>query len=259
MSDTTKGTLYTAILNAQRAMGPVKKDATNPAFRTKYATLQSVLETVEVPLWDNGLLLLQRFDAGEGGPMLITEIVHAATGDRVASILPVVCKDPTDPQKIGGAITYARRYSLLALLGLSPEDDDGNSAAQPRPQPQPRPTPRQNTRTSEDEGFPYVKGAEGVGPSREAFARPTTPRQMPQDAPEAPAAPIPPEPLTDAQERTVAEARDMAEARDTLGAVDALLRSLKPATTPGQWKTISARRAKVVAEFYPESVLTGGK
>lgn len=124
--------LYTALLAAQRAMGPVKKDANNPAFRTKYATLQSVLETIEEPLWANGLVLLQRFESGEGGPVLITEIVHAATGDRISSALPIVSKDPTDPQKLGGAITYARRYSLLALLGLAPEDDDGNSAAQPR-------------------------------------------------------------------------------------------------------------------------------
>jgi len=133
--------LYTALLAAQRSMGPVKKDATNPAFRTKYATLQSVLETIEGPLSDNGLVLLQRFEPGEGGPVLITEIVHAETGDRISSTLPIVSKDPSDPQKLGGAITYARRFSLLALLGLSPEDDDGNAAAQPRQQAQ-SPAPR---------------------------------------------------------------------------------------------------------------------
>jgi hypothetical protein len=129
--------LYTALLAAQREMGPVKKDASNPAFRTKYATLQSVLETIDGPLNDNGLVLLQRFDVGEGVPVLITEIVHAASGDRLASAVPVASKDPTDPQKMGGAITYYRRYSLLALLGLAPEDDDGHAASQPRTQPAP--------------------------------------------------------------------------------------------------------------------------
>lgn len=130
---TTPTTLYTALLAFQRTVGPVKKDASNPAFRTKYATLQSVLETVDEPLSANGLVLLQRFGHDERGPVLITEIVHAATGDKVASELPVVSKDPTDPQKLGGAITYARRYSLLALLGLAPEDDDGNAASKPAP------------------------------------------------------------------------------------------------------------------------------
>lgn len=142
MSDTRTTSLYTALLAAQRAMGPVKKDASNPAFRTKYATLQSVLETVEGPLSDNGLVLLQRFDVGDTGPLLITEIVHAESGQSITSAVPVVSKDPTDPQKMGGAITYYRRYSLLALLGLAPEDDDGNSAAKPAPAPrQAQPTP----------------------------------------------------------------------------------------------------------------------
>lgn len=138
--------LYPAILQAMKDFGPVKKDANNPAFRTKYATLQSVLETIEEPLWANGLLLLQRFEPTEAGPVLVTEILHAATGDRISSTLPIVSKDPTDPQKLGGAITYARRYSLLALLGLAPEDDDGNAAAQPRQQATPRqaPAPRRS-------------------------------------------------------------------------------------------------------------------
>jgi hypothetical protein len=137
--DTT--TLYTALLAALRAMGPVKKDASNPAFRTKYATLQSVLETIEEPLWANGLIVMQRFAIADDGAgmALMTEIIHAESGERTGSVVPIVSKDPTDPQKMGGAITYYRRYSLLALLGLAPEDDDGNAAAKPAPRPQERP------------------------------------------------------------------------------------------------------------------------
>jgi hypothetical protein len=139
--DTT--TLYTALLAAQRAMGPVKKDASNPAFRSKYASLQSILDTIEQPLWDNGLVLVQRFEPSvDRDPVLITEIIHAASGERITSALDVVGKDRTDPQKVGSAITYARRYSLLALLGLTPEeDDDGNAAAKPAPRAQERPAP----------------------------------------------------------------------------------------------------------------------
>jgi hypothetical protein len=137
MDEKAPTNLYTALLAAQRAMGPVVKNATNPHLHSKYADLSAVLETIEAPLWDNGLLLLQRFTHDQGGAILVTELIHAASGERIASEVPVVSKDPTDPQKIGAAITYYRRYSLLALLGLAPEDDDGHAASQPRPQPAP--------------------------------------------------------------------------------------------------------------------------
>jgi hypothetical protein len=137
MSEQPPNSLYPALLAAQRAMGPVTKNATNPHLKSKYADLGAVLDTIEQPLWDNGLLLVQRFTHDQGGAILVTELIHAASGERLVSEVPVVSKDPTDPQKMGGAITYYRRYSLLALLGLSPEDDDGHAAAQPRPQPAP--------------------------------------------------------------------------------------------------------------------------
>jgi hypothetical protein len=132
----SEGTLYTALLAAQKAMGPVVKNATNPHLKSKYADLGAVLDTIEQPLWDNGLLIAQRFTHDQGGAILVTELIHAASGETLTSAVPVVSKDPTDPQKIGAAITYYRRYSLLALLGLAPEDDDGHAASQP---------PRQNT------------------------------------------------------------------------------------------------------------------
>lgn len=130
MSEKTTN-IYTALLKAQADMGPVKKDATNPAFKSKYATLQSVLDTIDKPLADNGLVMLQRLQVGASGQELITAIIHADSGESIDSIALVVCKDATDPQKIGGAISYFRRYSLLALLGLAPEDDDANAASTP--------------------------------------------------------------------------------------------------------------------------------
>lgn len=143
---TTPTTLYTALLAAQRDFGAVTKNKQNPHLKNFYADLGAVLEAVTEPLANHGLLIVQRFNHNERGPVLITEIVHAATGDKVASELPIVTKDPTDPQKLGGAITYARRYSLLAILSLTAEDDDGNAASQPRQQQRapaapPRPQP----------------------------------------------------------------------------------------------------------------------
>lgn len=142
---TTPTTLYTALLAAQRDFGAVTKNKQNPHLKNFYADLGAVLEAVTEPLANHGLLIVQRFNHNERGPVLITEIVHAASGEKLASEVPVVSKDPTDPQKVGGAITYYRRYSLLALLGLAPEDDDGHAAskpAAPRQQPAPAAPPR---------------------------------------------------------------------------------------------------------------------
>lgn len=134
-ADTPPIKLYTALLAAMRDFGAVKKDRQNPAFRSSYATLHSILEAVEGPLNDHGLILVQRLQpTGEGLllPMLVTELIHAESGQSISSTVLVASKDPNDPQKVGGAITYFRRYSLLTLLNLTPEeDDDGNAASQP--------------------------------------------------------------------------------------------------------------------------------
>lgn len=126
--------LYTALLSAQADFNPVVKNKQNPHLKNYYADLGAVLDAVIDPLATHGLLIVQRFASEQAAPVLITELIHAESGQSISSTLPIVSKDPSDPQKLGGAITYARRYSLLALLGLSPEDDDGNAAAQPRQQ-----------------------------------------------------------------------------------------------------------------------------
>jgi hypothetical protein len=136
--DSAPNKLYSALLAAQRAMGPLTKNAQNPHLKNKYADLSAVLTTIEQPLWENGLVMVQRFDGVDGPdghsiPVLITELVHAESGQSVKSTALLLCKEPNDPQKMGSAITYYRRYSLMSLLGLTAEDDDGNSAARPAP------------------------------------------------------------------------------------------------------------------------------
>ena len=161
MDDKPAVNLYTALLAAMRDFAPVVKNATNPHLKSKYADLGAVLDAVAEPLANHGLLLLQRFTHDQGGAILVTELVHAASGERLTSEVPVVSKDPTDPQKIGAAITYYRRYSLLALLGLAPEDDDGHTASHPARQSRtpntsvqaPRPAPQPPAPA----GTPYTK------------------------------------------------------------------------------------------------------
>jgi hypothetical protein len=121
-------------LDAARAEFPViVKNRVNPHFKSKYADLQAILEAVTPALRANGLVLVQGIDAGE----LITSIIQP--GDN-AEIFPALhCTIPlpadTDPQKFGSAITYARRYGIVTLLGLVTEDDDDANAASPEAAP----------------------------------------------------------------------------------------------------------------------------
>lgn len=129
MDPTGKPKLLTALLEAKKAMGPVVKGRRNDHFKTKYADLDAVLDAVEPALHQNGCLLLQPTKVTQDGKhRLVTFIVHAESGQAVSSeweLHPV----KSDPQGEGSALTYARRYALLSLVGLAPEDDDGNDAS----------------------------------------------------------------------------------------------------------------------------------
>ena len=127
MAEATK-TIYQALMDAQRDFGPVLKNATNPHLKSKYADLGSVIETITEPLHKNGLVFTQLIQSSPDGAELVTMLILAATGDKLESRAPIVSKDPTNPQAFGAALTYIRRYSLLAMFGLAPEDDDGHAA-----------------------------------------------------------------------------------------------------------------------------------
>ena len=135
--------LYQALIKAQQEFGPILKNATNPHFQSRYADLSGVIESVIEHLHTNGILLLQPTDVTEGEIIVRTQLIHAESGEILESAYKVICKDPTDPQKVGGGLSYARRYALLSLLGLAPEDDDGNTASAPV-------TPARATRVSQE-------------------------------------------------------------------------------------------------------------
>lgn len=118
-----------AFVAAQKATEAVKKASTNPAFRSKYADLAEVVEAVVPALNANGIGVLQFPGSDNGEVIITTELLHES-GSSVRSTLrmrPV----KSDPQGVGSAITYGRRYSLLAMVGAAPEDDDGNAASKP--------------------------------------------------------------------------------------------------------------------------------
>ena len=117
--------LAKALVKFHSVMGKVSKDAANPFFKNKYASLSNIIEAVTKPLNDNGLSILQ-LPSIEG---LTTLLLHES-GEWISSVSATPVKDATDPQKLGSAITYARRYALGAILSLNiDEDDDGQKAA----------------------------------------------------------------------------------------------------------------------------------
>lgn len=133
--------LYTALVKAQSQIKTAIKDSTNPHFRSKYADLASVWDAVRHALHSNELAVVQLSRIHESGaPVLVTRIMHSS-GEHIDGEYPLVCKDPTDPQKLVAATTYARRAALSAALGVIADDDDGNTAAGHNPPAAPAKTP----------------------------------------------------------------------------------------------------------------------
>lgn len=119
----------------------VVRDASNPYFKSRYATLEAVIETARPGLAKAGLAFLQAPAGLVGNSVeLETMLMHGASGEwlRFSTVVPL---PKADPQGVGSAITYACRYALMAMLGLPPLDDDAE-ATKPQPKPQqPKPMP----------------------------------------------------------------------------------------------------------------------
>ena len=115
-----------ALLLARKSFKAAIKDKPNDFFKSKYATLDNVIEAVNEAFLDNNILLTQPTEVVEGNIILHTRFIHVS-GQWFGSTYPVH-PIKNDPQAEGSATTYARRFSLMALAGIAPEDDDGNAA-----------------------------------------------------------------------------------------------------------------------------------
>lgn len=120
--------LTTQLLEAQKKIKSVKKDAANPFFKSKYASLESVIEAVKDVLNECGIVCLQPHGEDEFGMHVKTLLVHAETGETLEGKTKIVCAKQNDPQALGSAITYARRYGLQSFMLLPAEDDDAEGA-----------------------------------------------------------------------------------------------------------------------------------
>ena len=113
------------LLEFQKKVGAIKKDSINPYYKSKYADINSLLDVVKPLLNELGLVCVQPLGIVDGKNVLTTKI---SDDDKTLLESAIILPDNLDPQKIGSAITYYRRYSLQSLLLLEAEDDDAESA-----------------------------------------------------------------------------------------------------------------------------------
>lgn len=123
----TLNELATALSKAQGEMRNAQKDGTNPHFKAQYATLDSVWDACRAPLSKHGLSVIQTLSTSAQGVQISTMLLHSS-GQWVKDSLELTPRDAS-PQSAGSAVTYGRRYSLMAIVGIAPgDDDDGNAA-----------------------------------------------------------------------------------------------------------------------------------
>lgn len=119
--------LDAALMGAQAQFGVILKDADNPYFKSSYVSLPGLLALVRPILRDHHVMISSSYQLVSGvGFVVSTTVTHVLSGGWRVSTFPV--HDPSKPQSVGAAGTYGMRLSLLQLLAISGEDDDGNAA-----------------------------------------------------------------------------------------------------------------------------------
>ena len=150
LDSTTAGhaTIAAALAAAQSEMGKALKQSSNPAFRSKYADLGNVMDACLPALTSHGICLVQPTGRDTDGHYVDTVLIHASGESLSCRVYLILSKQ--DMQGYGSAVTYARRYGLMCMAGIAPEDDDGNAAVesarqaprqQARQEPAPGPSP----------------------------------------------------------------------------------------------------------------------
>jgi hypothetical protein len=123
--------LFAALVKVQAGLKHAKKKEDNPFYKSKYAGLPEVIDASRKLLTDNGLAISQStdYETVDLRPVLITQLTHSS-GQWIRGYYPII-STKQDPQALGSALTYARRYAYMAIIGLAAEDedDDGNAAS----------------------------------------------------------------------------------------------------------------------------------
>ena len=120
--------LAKALIDFNGRVSKISKDAKNPFFKSNYASLSNIQDAISKPLAESGLVYSQ-MPTGING--LCTILIHAESGEYLMDSYTMPVSKQNDPQAVGSAITYAKRYALAGILGLNiDDDDDGNKAAE---------------------------------------------------------------------------------------------------------------------------------
>ena len=147
-----------ALIKAKASFKAAVKDASNPHFKSKYVSLDGVIDAIDGALLENGIFQTQPTAMPEGGKTVLhTRLLHVS-GQWLGGEYPIH-PIKNDPQAEGSALTYARRYALMALAGIAPEDDDGNAASKASGKPQAR----------QVAGTPTEGAWEAMGEEEQAF------------------------------------------------------------------------------------------
>ena len=158
------------LLAAQKAMPHLQKSAINPFYHNKYVPLESVLDAVLPILNEHNFVLLQRPSTVDGQPALTTTLLHASGGELSGTML--LCMKDASPQEQGSGLTYARRYALLATLGLTADADDDAEAT--RKPPKSQDVARPAARPVSEQNMPLPTCPQGHGAMKYWPERPAT-------------------------------------------------------------------------------------
>ena len=129
--------IATALVKAQMNMTKALKSAKNPHLKSKYADLGSVMDACLPALNEAGIAVLQPAGEDDTGRYVETIFIHGESGEQLSCKVPLIVSKQ-DMQGYGSAVTYARRYGLMTMAGIAPEDDDGNAASKAPPRQQER-------------------------------------------------------------------------------------------------------------------------
>ena len=129
---TTYKSIAAALAAAQTTMGKALKQSNNPHFKSKYADLGNVMDACLPALNAVGIAVIQPAGEDEFGRYVETRLIHGDSGEHLSCRVPLIV-NKQDMQGYGSAVTYGRRYGLMAMAGIAPEDDDGNAAAAAAP------------------------------------------------------------------------------------------------------------------------------
>ncbi len=163
--------IATALAKAQANMGKALKQANNPHFRSKYADLGNVMDACLPALNEAGIALIQPTGEDEHGRYVETILIHGESGESLTCRVPLIVSK-NDMQGYGSAVTYARRYGLMAMAGIAPEDDDGHAASKAPPkQEQRQQKPQETDAEAIERAKEYLDAADSLDDLKERWGR----------------------------------------------------------------------------------------